>query len=312
MSQSLAIACIDMPERDTNYVESLLTFLRRKLKHNFEFSDESHADLLFIKVETDSGMNTWKSRFKRFPAAKYFIAISAMELPDADRILNLPIRPPQLLDALNEIGSLPARAIAKAMPGSEPHLFEHIFNTERKGQLKIHADHLDCSPALAPLTIDFTNNRFYFSGSEDELKTLCQQPLTAQDIESGTFTPPPHTQPKHITQLLWDAGFSGSQGKPLEKLQRASAFKLLRWPELRHRTLPRDAYRVCALLTNHQASIEQIVELTHVERETVIGVLNACELNSALAVLSDGKPAEITRDQRRVGLVARIRQKLKL
>ncbi|HEY5994251.1 MAG TPA: hypothetical protein VIU46_06565 [Gallionellaceae bacterium] len=81
--------------------------------------------------------------------------------------------------------------------------------------------------------------------------------------------------PRHISELLWQAGFHASQGRMVEGTSKYDVIQFRRWPNLPHLPKTANTARICALLTRHPMTIMLVHRQLGIEKDEVYRVYSA-------------------------------------
>jgi hypothetical protein len=81
--------------------------------------------------------------------------------------------------------------------------------------------------------------------------------------------------PKHIGELLWQAGFHASQGRMVAGTSKYDLVQFHHWPNLPHLPKTANTARICALLTRNPMTVMLVHRQLGIDKEEVYRVYSA-------------------------------------
>ena len=142
------------------------------------------------------------------------------------------------------------------------------------------------------------------------LASLDAKALSFEPVTDATALATGHKRVP-LDAFMWSAGIFLSRGRLLSKLESFPGFSLRRWPDfgrLPHRT---EHTRIATYLMRTATTVDALVDGTKVNREDVVGFLNASLLCGWLKSAEPAKgerPRRISSEQR--SIIGRIRSRL--
>jgi hypothetical protein len=97
--------------------------------------------------------------------------------------------------------------------------------------------------------------------------------------------------PRHIGELLWQAGFHASEGRMVEGTSKYDVVQFRHWPNLPHLPKTANTARICALLTRHPMTIMLVHRQLGIEKDEVYRVYSAAHSAGLTSMVSQNPQA---------------------
>ncbi len=97
----------------------------------------------------------------------------------------------------------------------------------------------------------------------------------AGEFRSAPLESAAPAHPRHIGELLWQAGFHASRGRLVDGITMFDVVQFRRWPNLPHLPKTANTARICALLTRHPTTIMLAHRLLGIRKDEVYQVYSA-------------------------------------
>lgn len=116
-----------------------------------------------------------------------------------------------------------------------------------------------------------------------------------------------------LEKIMWCAGLNGSNGKVIDPDLEHKALRLKAWPNFSRLTFDGEHMRLASLLSKEALSLDDLVRLSDITRNTVVGFCNAVYVMGLLELKDEAKkPSVSTPLPEKLNIIKRIANKLKL
>lgn len=266
------LCSVGLGDKDETVLKSLVALLEGKTRQPWNYRDDTHADVVLVDVDNPSTAGTWQS-LKGDAGTLRVAYTDRPDFPGARWLLPKPLRAAALVDLLNHL-DVATEAENERAPTSEG-----VSQSSHLELVQLLNRDLDVPMQLSDgqhrLIVDKPSRRYAASHDLEEMHGLCDMPVNRLHLERVDAADDAAAwQP--LSQLLWFCALVGSHGQLLQGLDPRGRYRLKRWPNFKQLKHSQEDYRISAFMTrNPAATVDEICEATSVDREHVIGFLNA-------------------------------------
>jgi len=215
------------------------------------------------------------------------------------------------------VHDLPAPADTGSSAAATPDLLTLLGNARREGAILALAidgkDLLLVNGALRVFAamVEDAETRLFAAKPE----TLVSRPLEARTFEALTQ----QRTLGALDNLLWECALHVEPDRLPPGIGEETPVRLKAWPNFTRQGFRNDYFRIAAALARQPASCAQLVEITGLDRRSVVGFISACDAVELLVALppAGADPEKVTplhkaASPERRGLLARLAQRLGL